>query len=980
MTKVGFALVLIFAASSSASAAPASFPPMPVVKAPFAGKAVGACARQPLRFEANVVTASRGENMEIDAQLYRLRIRRRSDPFMMLWPEIPGQMPWGHYGADKRRLTRELRSDGSVLRTGSFMRKDDAGTFRQVLRPAGPGRCAVETEVRLDGSERNAIDSLTVLWEDNTAWRFGTIRVTGAAESRVFAGEAIVVRDPVRISYETGEPDGTCAVEFPEGLFESVRLHIEKNGVHASLTLAKARVGEPVSFVYDFGEKAVPAPPGPESVNGTDFRAEGDMAYVCWDYAHNVLANPSFESDTRYWRGGTVRTDMAHSGRRSMDVSSGARSFALPMAALTTNVVSFWARSADGRARSLMLDLKHWSGADPTLPKVRNFTVPAGAEWTRFEYAFFEPRSAAAVSFSGVGVVIDDVQVECGGQASAYTMPPWGFAVENDGEDPCFANAAKPIGARLVFRGPVGAKGAVDVKVVSFFDEETFARTFPFALGATGETRFALPDAAFLKGANTIVATVRPSSGADDLRPFTDHVRFSVYTFADGTAKNRAMHQYSSIGGHERSQLDIPESYFRMMRTTGIAPRCRSVQDNIGVYPPDLAKAIVRRYTDIGGMTFGYVVADSVRGGGTKPQFVAKLEARGFPDPRTATAIPDPDSFAKAVEEVTAEIVAAAPWAETWIGPDEISAGWKCMNTDDGTLAAKVLMAMHRGVKKGNPKATFISYSTCNSGETARTEYWNFFAAARKLDPAFRFDAVDPHPYRCFYEGDTDVDADWAEIFRLLDECGQPQCACYSFGGGYAYPLFLMSWNNIAPWASVFQKDVYASLGLPGYAMGWGERVASAMQLRYNLAAYKYAPRLRTNSNWTPWSIDSLNPHAPNVATAAQTELLGDARIYRDVRFAPDCRAYVFDDGHGHATSVFWKFSKDLDRGRECGVTTALDLSKLDAELFDMMGNRRSAASDASGRTILPLSNFPVYVRVPRTQADALASAFEGAK
>ncbi len=44
------------------------------------------------------------------------------------------------------------------------------------------------------------------------------------------------------------------------------------------------------------------------------------------------------------------------------------------------------------------------------------------------------------------------------------------------------------------------------------------------------------------------------------------------------------------------------------------------------------------------------------------------------------------------------------------------------------------------------------------------------------------------------------------------------------------------------------------------------------------------------------------------------------------------------------------------------------------------VGNRRAAPTDASGRTVLPLSNFPVYVRVPRAQADALAAAFEGAK
>lgn len=963
--------VAVFAALTGSA-----YAPMPTVTAPFAGKSVGVCARQPLRFAADGVTAARGEGMEFDAKMFRLRIRRRGEPFMMLWPHVAGgDMPWGTQPRTNR-IARVLGADGAVTRTAAVPFKEGLGSFRQIVRSDGPGRCLVETDVRTPGADQNGITGFTVLWEDNTAWRFGTIRVTGASESKAFTGESIVVRDPVRISYETGEPDGTCAVEFPAGLFSSAHLHIEKDGVHASLTLAKACEGDPVSLVYDFGEKAVPPQPGPESVNGTDFRAEGDMTYICWDRRHNVLANPSFESDNRYWRGGTVRTDQARSGRRSMEASPAVRSFALPMAAAATNVVSFWARSLDGKAHDLKLELRHWNRSDPELPKFRRFKVPGGADWTRFEYAFFEPRPAAAICFSGKGVVIDDVQAECGTKASAYTMPPWGFALENAGEDPYFADAKKPIDAKLVFRGPAGAKGSLDVKVVSFFDEETFAQSFPFALDATGETRLALPDAAFLKGANTIVVTVRPTSGADDLRPFTDHVRFSVYTFADGTAKNRTLHQYSSIGSHERSQLEIPESYFRMMKTTGIAPRCRSIQDNIGVYPPELAKAIIKRYTDIGGMTVGYVWADSVRHG--KAQFTEKLKARGLPNPAKETTIPDPDAFVKAVEEVTEEIVRAAPWAEVWIGPDEITGYWKCMSTDDGTLAAKVLMAMHRGVKKGNPKATFICYSTCNSGETARAEYRNFFAAAKKFDPTFKFDAVDPHPYRCFYEGVTDVDADWSEVFKTLDDSGQPQCVCYSFGGGYVYPLYLMSWNNIAPWSAIPQKDASNLIGLPGYAMGWGERVAAAMQLRFNLAAYKHAPRLRTNTNWVPWSIDMLNPHAPNVATAAQTELLGDARIYRDVRFAPESRAYVFDDGHGHATAAFWKFSKDLDRGRERGVTIALDLSKLEAELFDMMGNRRSAPVDASGRTVLPLSNFPVYVRVPREQADALAAAFQG--
>ena len=120
------------------------------------------------------------------------------------------------------------------------------------------------------------------------------------------------------------------------------------------------------------------------------------------------------------------------------------------------------------------------------------------------------------------------------------------------------------------------------------------------------------------------------------------------------------------------------------------------------------------------------------------------------------------------------------------------------------------------------------------------------------------------------------------------------------------------------------------------------------------------------------FSFPVRNPVAGYVATAAQTELLGNARFLKDVCFGDGARCYIFDDGKGHAVGAFWTFDEEMVRGRKSGGRIGLDFSGMDPLFFDMMANGVSIPV-VEGRHMLPLGPYPVYVVVPIACTEKLA-------
>jgi hypothetical protein len=220
-------------------------------------------------------------------------------------------------------------------------------------------------------------------------------------------------------------------------------------------------------------------------------------------------------------------------------------------------------------------------------------------------------------------------------------------------------------------------------------------------------------------------------------------------------------------------------------------------------------------------------------------------------------------------------------------------------------------------------------------------------------------------------------ETDLKQFIAMLESHGYGEDhPIYLNEGAYFYPLRVPAWMGIAPWASTSVKDRYTNMLTPSYDIGWGERVSAAMLLRYWLVCYKYMDRIQCATPWVPLLIDNDTPYAWVAMSNALANVLGDSTYRADVRFAPDSRAYVFEQPDGSPVAATWHFSENMDRGKEVAQMIYLDAGGLSLEVIDMMGNVHAPVRK-EGRYVIPLSGFPVYLRAEPGQEETLIEALE---
>ena len=331
----------------------------------------------------------------------------------------------------------------------------------------------------------------------------------------------------------------------------------------------------------------------------------------------------------------------------------------------------------------------------------------------------------------------------------------------------------------------------------------------------------------------------------------------------------------------------------------------------------------------------------------------------------------------KKVEELEFRVALKYPRAKNWNAPTEPGGSFRTLKEHRVEEYAKLVLAMYRGLKRGNPEILFSPYGICNLSDAGRKEVYAFLEAARKVEPNVKFRTIDAHPYRAFTEL-PDTDADSVEFRNGLRKIGYGDIQVRWFEGAYFYPLIVAQWQGIAPWQSVQTKDGYFSQHVPSYDLGWGERVATALLMRHWLVAYKYQDELKMACTWVPRCLDGENPFALFVMSAAMTDLLGNSSFRKDLRFAPGARAYLFEDEKKRTVAAVWKFEEELDRGTGTGAEMTLDLKGMKPEFIDLMGGRCDVPAE-NGTYRLPLSNFPFYIRVGPGSLDALAKAINQA-
>jgi hypothetical protein len=122
----------------------------------------------------------------------------------------------------------------------------------------------------------------------------------------------------------------------------------------------------------------------------------------------------------------------------------------------------------------------------------------------------------------------------------------------------------------------------------------------------------------------------------------------------------------------------------------------------------------------------------------------------------------------------------------------------------------------------------------------------------------------------------------------------------------------------------------------------------------------KYSDRVKQLADWS-FSTLFFDIEAAHYATAkipnTLCHLLGDATFKKDIRFAMNCRAYVFEAGQGRPVAALWSCIPDVDRGLEQSPIAKLRIQGEAPEFIDLMENVVEPAHATDGALEVPVSH-----------------------
>ena len=239
----------------------------------------------------------------------------------------------------------------------------------------------------------------------------------------------------------------------------------------------------------------------------------------------------------------------------------------------------------------------------------------------------------------------------------------------------------------------------------------------------------------------------------------------------------------------------------------------------------------------------------------------------------------------------------------------------------------------------------------------------------KRIDPTVHFDGAAAHHYRNFPEN-PDLDSDIAAFLAMLDRNGCGDWPFYINEGGNYCPFDIPE-EGISPY--VWHSDKGWYIGPLSYHSGRSERICAAFSARNWLVALKYQNRLAcmedfmTPSRFTDIDLTSrFYEKIPNTLG----RLLGNASFVRDIPFAPYCRGYLFrDDSTGSPIAAIWGYKETVDRWQESPPLYTFDFGGQNVKFIDLMENEVTYAKDCDGRTIIPMSPFPLFIKgMPGTE------------
>lgn len=869
------------------------------------------------------------------------------------------------------------------------------GTYRMSLTLLESGLARVETKCVLDspGVLKNRFYHFRIPEYMDVSGEYtkdGKVEPFDANSRATFSGE---------------ELKGLKFVFFPEQ--EAMKFSILPErcskvvlGGNQVLTFYAAEDGA-MSFLVDISGKKVETPASETAPNGVNV---WDADKLHWpDFAAsggNLVLNPSFEAGLRYW---TYRTfadaaiplkyqdiyaldsEVAHSGSHSLRIRALPVTNPLP---LGTNVLpvepgekytlSFWAKGTEGQKLILNVDGR----AKLTMPFDGPASFEVSKDWKRYELSFVPKSSFCALYFraklAGVPgedeafVWVDDVQVEKGGMTD-LAQPPISVQLLSTARGN-FLEFGQAPDFRLAIKSKPEVKGSVSLSVEDFFFREIFKGDYKFTTDKEGRATIPLDDLSKkvskeeLRGVFSVSAKFKTDG---EQRPFTDFFRFSVMNFLENKHKNKNLFNVMAAYTLQPGGPDM-ERFLAHERAVGIG----SVSYDFLSFANDLDYALdeerVKLLEKYGMEQLGRTVVSIHSGkGGVISERNGALKMENI----TQRINPSEEDLAT-FESICAEKARSRPWNKIWFFSAESNPGYMPLVADRESFA-KFLLATNRGIKKGNPDAKVLIEGGPWTIAPATGIKWveEYIQDTKKLDPSAKFDGAAGHFY-CNSPESYDLDANVGEMLRMLDRNGHPDWPLYLNEGSNFAPMNIPS-EGISPYIVHSINSWY--IGPLSYHMGRAERTSAALSARAWLVALKYQDRVKSlNDFGTPsryMDID-FTPRAFDKIPNTLGRILGDASFSQDIRFAPFCRAYLFkDDKTGAPVAAIWGHKESVDRWKESPPLIKFNFGDQKLQFIDLMENPVEFPKDAAGRTTIPMSPFPLFIKgEPGTEKELAAA------
>jgi len=569
----------------------------------------------------------------------------------------------------------------------------------------------------------------------------------------------------------------------------------------------------------------------------------------------------------------------------------------------------------------------------------------------------FRPRNNGAAKIGHVWM--DGLQVEEGDAATDYVEPPISIALTTGAPGnfvPTDLPDGKKLEAAVHIRAAPNTKGVLTCAVEDFLYREPFSGTFDFTTDQEGEATVKTPLADKLgKGIFVVTTTVKMASG----ETVTDYHRIVCIDRAPDYA-NKTI--FANIAG-----LDS-QSEAMAARLAWLGFGSSNYQNK------EVCDKLMSKYgmANIGGSgVVGYGPGDySDVSVGSRKALCKRIETE-----------PYSDSLRDETEKVSFEMAKAYPWIRTWFLQAESSGSkFGCLAKNDVEGFVRLILACRTGVLKADPTLKFMFEGGPSNmyPDGGIADYDKWLTAAEKIDPAVRFDAFAIHPYRPVPEN-PDLDADAATYIKMLERHDYKKEPVYWNEGIYNCPWKIPEWG----------LDVHRGCstdhwraGTPTYHMGWAERMSAAYFARSWLVALKYADRVRQFNGWAMdfVTFDAEMTHYA-LAKVPNTlgRLLGDATFKYDIRFAVNCRAYLFEDKQGRPVAALWSHYPDVDRGLEKSPVARMHFDGAMPEFFDLMENKVTPQMLKDGSCEVPVTPFPAFIRGNAGTTEALRKSLAAA-